>query len=69
MLFVLINVWLIELFKKFNMAAMVKIVCFQNIQNALYEKSTLKEFLEVTFLPSVCLRPNFVKKGSMALKF
>ena len=40
--FVFINFGLIKLVKKFNIAARVKMACFQIIQNLLCEKSTLK---------------------------
>ena len=41
-LFVFVNVWLLVLFKKFNMDIWVKMVSFQIIQNVLNVKTTLK---------------------------
>ena len=43
-LFVFVNVWLLVLFKKFNMDIWVKMVSFQIIQNVLNVKTTLTMF-------------------------
>ena len=48
MTLIFINVGLIELFRNFNMVAGVKIVCFQNIQNAICEKSSLVYYQQKT---------------------
>ena len=62
---VFINVWLLHRALKIYVAAMVKIACFQNIQNAFCEKSTLFRFWN----PVIALVISKIKVGPTGRKF
>ena len=69
-LFVFVNVWLLVLFKKFNMDIWVKMVSFQIIQNVLNVKTTL---LRARTFPAIrlhgCTLIFIIIKLSLIFKF